>query len=184
MLAHRLDVLGAAHERERDEVDAGGLAVTEQLQVLLGKRGQRARRPWNVEPLARGDGAAGLHLQLDLPARGAHLHDAQAHGAVGEVQGGVLLDGVGEPGPGDAHLVRVALELIATADHEALAGRELDDAFAHWPDAQLGPGEVLKDRDRTARGARRIAHAADRLRMLIGSSVRIVQPRDVHARID
>src|SRR5437763_1671124 len=82
-------------------------------------------------PPARGAAAAGLHPQLAPPARGAHLDDAQAHGPVGEVQGGVFLDGVGEPGPGDAHLVRVALELIAAADHEALAGRELDDAFAH-----------------------------------------------------
>ena len=38
-----VDVLGAAHERQRDEVDADLLAGAQVLEVLLGHGGQRRR---------------------------------------------------------------------------------------------------------------------------------------------
>ena len=96
VLAHELDVLGAAHERQRDHVDADRLAVAQQLEVLLGHRGQSHCRPGDVQALARGDRAADLDLRLDLARAGAHLLHAQAHGAVGQVEHGLRLQRVGQ----------------------------------------------------------------------------------------
>ena len=122
---------------------------------------------------------------VDLALAGAHRDDPQPHRAVGQVQDRALLDRVGQTGPGDAHLVRVARALAVPAEErQPLAGSELDDIFAQRADAQLGAGQVLQDRDRAPRAAGRVAHAADGLGVLLERSVRIVQPCDVHPGID
>ena len=64
--ADELDVLGAAHERQRDEVDADPLADGEVLEVLLRDGGQRRGLAGDVEALARGDRAADLDDRVDL----------------------------------------------------------------------------------------------------------------------
>ena len=181
-------VLGAAHERERDHVDADRLAVAQQLEVLLGDRGQPDGRPGDVQPLARGDGAADLDLRFDLARGRAHLTHAQAHRAVGEVDHGVRLQRVGEAGPGDAHVLGVAEALLAVArpagERDEVAGLQLDDVVAQRPDPQLRAGQVLQDRDRASRASRRVAHAADGLGVLVERAVGVVQARDVHPRLD
>ena len=74
--------------------------------------------------------------------------------------------------------------VVAARERQALAGRELDDVLAQRADAQLRPGQVLQDRDRAPGAAGGVAHAADRLGVLLERAVRVVQPRDVHARLD
>ena len=69
----RLDVLGAAHERQRDEVDADLLAGAQVLEVLLGHGRQRGGLARDVEALARGDGAADLDHGVDLAVAGARV---------------------------------------------------------------------------------------------------------------
>jgi hypothetical protein len=59
-------VVGASHERQGDHVHPDRLAVAQHREVLLGHRRQRVGRPGDVEPLARGDGAADLDLGVDL----------------------------------------------------------------------------------------------------------------------
>ena len=63
-------------------------------------------------------------------------------------------------------------------------GVSSDDVFAQRADAELGAGEVLQDRDRPADLRGRVAHAVDGLGVLIKRSVRVVQPCDVHPRLD
>ena len=140
MAADELDVLGAAHERQRDEVDADLLAGAQVLEVLLRHGGQRRGLAGDVEPLARGDRAADLDDGVDLARLGARGRHAQAHGAVGEVHDLVRPDGVGEPVPGDEHAVAVAVApAVAVAAHErqVVARAELDDVVAQLADAQL-----------------------------------------------
>ena len=110
----------------------------EQMQVLLGHRRQRRDRTGDVQPLARGDRASDLDLDLDLAVGGAHRDDAQPYRAVGEIQDRVALDGVRQPAPGDAHVVGVAGELLLSArERQLLARRQLDDVLAQRPDPQL-----------------------------------------------
>ena len=65
-----------------------------------------------------------------------------------------------------------------------LARRQLDDVLAQRADPQLRAGQVLQDRDRAPGAARRVAHAAHRLGVLVERAVRVVQPRHVHAGLD
>ena len=108
VLAHEEDVLGPAHEAQRDEVDADLLAGAQVLEVLLGHGGEDVERAGDVQALARGDDAADLDLGVELAVAGAHRDRAQAHRAVGEVEDLARLDGVGEAVPGDRHPPRVA----------------------------------------------------------------------------
>ena len=88
-----------ADERQRDQVDADRLAEAEHVEVLLGDRGQPARRARDVEALARGDRAADLDRGLDLAVALAHRLDAQPDRAVGEVDHVVGVDRAGEAAP-------------------------------------------------------------------------------------
>ncbi len=63
-------------------------------------------------------------------------------------------------------------------------GRQLDDVLAQRADPQLRPGQVLQDRDRAPDPPGGVAHAADRLGVLLERAVGVVQARDVHARLD
>ena len=74
--------------------------------------------------------------------------------------------------------------LAAAGERQPLAGRQLDDVLAQRADAQLRPGQVLQDRHRAARAPGGVAHAADRLGVLLERAVRVVQPRHVHPRLD
>ena len=65
-LRSSIDLLGAAHERQRDDVDADPLAGAHVLEVLLGHGGQRRGLARDVQALARGDRAADLDHRVDL----------------------------------------------------------------------------------------------------------------------
>ena len=79
----------------------------------------------------------------------------------------------------------VALAVLAAAEEgEPLAWLELDDVLSQRADAQLRPRQVLQDRHRAPGLPGGVAHAADRLCVLLERSVGVVQPGDVHARLD
>ena len=85
-------------------------------------------------------------------------------------------------------MLGVALAILAVPraarERQTLARRQLDDALAQRPDPQLGAGQVLQDRHRAPGPPRRVAHPPHRLGVLLERAVRVVQPRDVHPRVD
>ena len=185
MLAQERDVLGPADEAERDQVDPDPLTGAHVLEVLLGHGGQRRRLAGDVQALAAGDRPADLDLGVDLAVARPGAGHSQPYGAVGEIEDLVVVDGVGEAGPGDRHPLRVALEAVGAAhEGQAIAGLELGDAVDQRPDPQLWARQVLQDRYLAARAAGGVAHLPRRLGVLVGGAVREVQPRDVHARLD
>src|ERR1019366_4595629 len=120
------------------------------------------------EPLARGHSAPDLDLDLDFAVGNAHLGHAQPDRAVGEVEDRARLDRFGQAGPRDAHPPGIPRELLLTADEaEPLARRQLDHVLAQRPDAELWSGEVLEDRHRAPGAVGGLAHAADRLGVLL-----------------
>ena len=117
VLAQLDDLLGAADEAQRDDVDADPLARAHVLEVLVGHRGQRRGLARDVQALARGDRAADLDDRVDLAGIGADRVDPQPDGAVGEVHDLVALDRRGQPGVGDEQPRGVALAAVGSA-HE------------------------------------------------------------------
>jgi hypothetical protein len=184
VLAHERDVLRAAHERQRDEVDADLLAVGEVAEVLGRHRGQLVQRPRDVEPLARGDRPADLDLGIDLGIAPADLLHAQADGTVGEVHDVARRHRRDELGSRDAHATRRAGAVLAAGERHHVAGLELDEVVLERPDAQLRTRQVLQDRDRPAGATGRLADAPGGVRMPLLVAVREVQPRHVHPGVD
>ena len=184
VLADELDVLRAAHERQRDEVDADLLARGEVLEVLLRDGRDLLERAGDVEALARRDRAAHLDLGVDLEARRPHRLDAQADGAVGEVHDVAGGHRGAELGARDVQPRRRAEPFVAADERHVVAGLELGDVALERADAHLRAGQVLEDRDGAAGAAGGLAHAAGGLGVLLGGAVREVQPRDVHPRVD
>ena len=66
-----VDLLGAPHEAQRDQVDADPLARPQVGEVLLGDGGEVGDLAGEVEALAGGDGAADLDQGVELAARRA-----------------------------------------------------------------------------------------------------------------
>ena len=69
-------------------------------------------------------------------------------------------------------------------ERDEVAGLQLDDVIAQRADPQLRAGQVLQDRHRAPGTAGGVAHAVDGLGVLVERPVRVVQPRDVHPRLD
>ncbi len=92
--------------------------MAQQLQVLLGHGWQRVRGPGDIEPLARGDGAADLDLGVDLALLDAHSAHTQTHAAIRQVEDLLGRQCRGEPGPGDRHVAGVADLLLAAAERD------------------------------------------------------------------
>ena len=155
------------------------------LEVLLGDGRQLVGRAGDVQALARGDVAADLDLGFDLGLPYADRANAQAHGAVGEVQHLARLDRGGQPGPRDRHTKGGSGAIaVAALERHAVARLELDRVLGERADAQLRPRQVLQDGDRSAGAARRLADPLRRLRVLLVRAVAEVQPGDVHPGFD
>ena len=121
----------------------------------------------------------------DLAGLLVDVGHAQAHRAVGEVDDLLGAHRGGEPVPAHGeHLVRALGLLVAAADHDRAAGREIGDLVAHRADAQLRAREVLQDGQRTASAAGGGAQPLEGLGVLVGRAVGEVQPGHVHARLD
>ena len=174
-----LDILGAAHEGQRHDVDADRLAEAEHVQVLLGHRHQAARVAGDVQALARGDRAADLDDGVDLALAAADLLDAEADRAVGEIDDVVGIHALRQAGPRDRHPPAVAGIGGAAGEQEPLAGLELDPVLGERADAQLGPGQVLEDRHGATDGRRRRAYTRCVLGVHLAVAVREVQAGDV-----
>ena len=137
-------------------------------------------RPWREATVPPTSTSASTS-QLRHPDRGR----PQAHGAVGEVQHFARVDRARQALPADRHPARVAGAVVATAlEDDLVADLELDGALDQRADPQLGPGQVLQQRDRAAGAAGGVADELRGLGMLLVRAVAEVQAGDVHARLD
>ena len=186
VLADVEDVLGAADEAQRHEVDADLDAGAQVLEVLLGHRWQLVGGAGDVEALARCDDAAELDLAVEFARVGARRQHAQAHRAVGEVDGCARLQRGRETGPADRHALGVARVVVGRGggERDRVTAAQHDLVVGERSDADLRAGEVLEDRDRAPGAARGLAHQRRRLRVRLVRAVAEVQARDVHAGLD
>ncbi len=181
VLAHGFHVGGYAHERQRHHVHADRFAVAQQLEVLLGHGGQRVGGPGNVEPLARGNGAAHLDLGVDLACLGAHI--ARRAGAPSRRRGRAPPAGVSAAArPGQVIDMWRASPTLSSPQVNVTMSPGLSSTMSSrsGPIRSLGPGRSC--RIATGRPALPggVAHAAYGLLVLLERSVRVVQARHVH----
>ena len=187
VLAQRGDVLGAADERQRDEVDADLLA-----------RARRARGPPRARtaapPSRRGCSGPGARRprrrprprrrSRRRPAREASTRRRTAPSARYMISPASTVSA----SPAQVMCMRRAspgapFSCPHTKRHR-IAGLELGDPVVERPDAQLRPRQVLQDRDLAAGAAGRVAHQLRDLGVLLGGAVGEVQPGDIHPRLD
>ncbi len=155
------------------------------FEVLLGHRRKFVGRARDVEPLARGDYAAELDLAVELPGVGPGLEDAQAHRAVGEVDGLAGLDGGGEPVPADRHASRVAETGVGVGDErDGVAAAQQDLVVVEESDANLRPRQVLEDRHGAPGAAGRLPDHRRGLSVRLVRPVAEVQASHVHPGVD
>ena len=95
----RRQVLGAAHERDREQVDVVLDREVDPGEVLAPGGRQPDLRAREIEPLVGGDATADLDRAADLVVAG--LQHAQADAPVGEVDEAVLGHRLGEAVVGD-----------------------------------------------------------------------------------
>ncbi len=181
VLAHRVEVLAAAHEREREVVQVHLEACVDQRDVLRAHGRQRHRHVGQVEALPRRHAAADLDVRDHVGAD--HLEHAQPHRAVGEVADVAGLDQLGEPAPGHRQPFRRPLDRLRS-QHHARAARQLSDAAGHRAEPQLRARQVAEDGHLAPRALGRLPDPAGLLGVLVPASVGEVQPRDVHPRDD
>ena len=172
VLAHARDVLGAAHERERDEVDADRLAEASMLEVLLGHaRAGCAISPGMFRPWREATAPPISTSASISPSPARDLDDAQAHRAVGEVEDVARLDGASaRPAQAiDMPLARRRRRAVGAADGRRRRRRRAARRCrrASGADAQLRTREVLQDRHRPPGAAGRVAHALGGLGVLL-----------------
>ena len=174
-------VLGAAHERQRDHVDADRLAEAQHVEVLLGHGGQAAGVARDVEALARGDRAADLDQRSrprTSPSR--TCLDAQADGAVGEVDDVVGIDRArpGRPTTPTSARRRRGRSVPQTSTSRS-PGLSSTRSSSSAPMRSLGPGRswrIATGRPTAADGG---AHALGVLGVHLAVAVGEVQPGDV-----
>ena len=156
-------------------------------EVLLGHRRQLLGAAGDVEALARRDDPAELDVAVELAVAGAHVGHAQAHRPVGEVDRLAGLErrrrarassrsSAPRSRPACPSTSVVKVTAVAAAQHRLVAVERAD--------AHLRAREILEDRDRPPGAARRLAHQARGLGVLVVGAVAEVQPRDVHAGLD
>jgi hypothetical protein len=171
-------VVGRAHERERDEVHVEVESKLEVAQVLLGEGGNGNGHPREVDPLV------GLHRPADEHAgagsAAVHLLDPQPHAPVVDQKVVAGPQHLGENGRADRQSPRPVLlagdlQLVALDEHE----RALQ-----LPHAELRTLEVRDQRERAPGALLRTSNGLRTLGMILVRSVREVQPGGVHARRD
>ena len=178
VLAHRVQILAPAYEREGEEIDPHLEAGVDQLDVLLAHRGQRHGHVRKVDPLPRGHAAADLDLGHDLAVATSH---PQPDRAVGQVEHVALVHELREALPRHRQPLDGALYLLGRQDHLRVA-RELRHAARHRADAELRAGQVPEDRHIPAGPLGRRPDRLGDLAVLVRGAVGEVQPGDVHAR--
>ena len=181
VLPHRVEVLAAAHEREREEVHAHVEPGVDQPDVLLAHRRQRDRHVRKVEALPGGHAAADLDLRDHLAV--VDLVHAQPDGAVREVEHVALVAQLREALPGHRQPLRGALHLLP-GEHHLRVARQLGHPAGHRADPQLGPGQVTEDRHVALRALRGRAHRLRDFPVLLRVAVREIEPGHVHAGSD
>ena len=178
---HALHVLGAAHERQGDQVGADAQTPAEVGLVLLGQRGNGDRDAGKVDALVVGDGAGDDDLGRDHDAVG--LDDLDLDLAVVDQEVVARLD-----------VVREALERrrddllgagdVLGGDLEDVADREIVGAVGELAEADLGSLQVDEHGDGAAGILRGFANVGE-ARLVNGViAVAEVHARDVDTRLD
>ncbi len=178
-LAQGVDVARRAHERERDEVDSDRERELEVGEILLGERGDRDRRAWDVDALVRVD----LSADRNLAARpsGLHLLDLQVHEAVVDED---VLPGhqdFGEHRRADGQVARLAGPVAREDD--LVAARE-HDRCREVADAKLRALQIGDQREWPAGTRLGLADEQSALRVVLVRAVREVEARRVHPGVD
>ena len=186
VLAHGFHVIGRLHERQRHHVHADRLAVAEHVQVLLGHRRQRRDGTGDVQALARGDRAAHLDLDVDLAALASAPRPRAAAPSRPPGTGSSPSPPrrAGPPRRCSCGGRRPACSPSPQMNVSRSPGVSSTTSSRSGPIRSLGPGRSWRIATGRPGPAGGVAHAADRLRVLLERPVRVVQPRDVHARLD
>ena len=150
--------------------------------VLLGERRHGERGARDVDSLVRPDASRQLDLQPG-PA-GAALDHIHRHGAVGEENALADLQVVGQRLVGAGQLMRIVAALAVAGKAELGAEVALDGIAGNRSQADLGPAEVLQDRELTPHLVADLADRLERRGVLVVRAVREVEPEDVNARLD
>ena len=182
-LVDLVDVGRAAHERQRDDVDAQAEGELEVRAVLLRHRRHRHVHPGQRQALVVADRAAlgdpADHVvALDGDDPQADLAVVHQEPVVRAGVGGEALVRGGDPVVGAGHVVDRDPHLLAGAPlQRARAGRE-----AAQPD--LRPLQVREDPDGVALGVRARADHVVHPLVVFAVAMAEVQARDVHAGLD
>ncbi len=181
VLAHRLEVVRAAHEGERQQIHSHLQTRVDQAQVIGADGGQGGGHVGQVEPLSRGHGTPHLDLGHHVLGRGGP--DPQPDRSVGQVDHVAGLHELTQAVPRHRQAFRVALH-GAGRENEGRARAHLGHPAGHRADAQLRPRHVAENRNPLAHLVRSRPDAPAGLRMRVRVSVREVEPGHVHALLD
>ena len=177
----RIDVGGAAHERERHEIHAQRQREAQVVDIL-----RRERRR------AHGDARK---IDALVIAHHTALEHAAAHGdTVARERFEPHVAVVDQDRVAGAHVLRQlrvrGARALGIADARPRRDRELGARFerrgaaGEFAEADLRPLQVDENADRVLARVGRLAHRAVECRMLLAAAVREIEARDVHARLD
>ena len=173
----RLQVLGAADERDRQQVDSLLDREVDPVQVGVAGGGQRDLGPGHVQSLVGGDRAPDLDRAADLAGR--RPEHPQPHPAVGEVDLVAFGDRVRQPLPGDGQVIGAA-DLLAGGQGQL--GPRVE-ARPRLPrprrSAASGPGGRRAGRPRGRRPRDASRAIATFCGVLVAPAVREVEAEDV-----
>ena len=177
----RGQVLGPAHEGDREQVDPLLDREIDPGEILAPGGGQADLGAREVEPLMGGDAAPDLDRAADLVV--ARLQHPQADAPVGEVDEPVLGHGLRESVEGDRELL-VAADDVLGREHDLAPRPQADDPVVDVADPQLRARQVAEDADLLAAPLRGLARHRHVLRVIVAGPVGEVEPEDVGAGLD
>jgi hypothetical protein len=178
-LAH---VLGPAHERQGDVVDAVAQPELDVLPVLVGQGRGRHLDPGQVDALVVLEDAAGDHQGVDLVVGHAGHHQAEV--AVVEQEVVTRADVGDDAGVGGRDPAVVADQVGVGRDRELGAGLELGLAGGESPDPDLGALQVEQHGDGPAALLRLGPDRGQHAGVVLVAAVREVEADHVHAGLD
>ena len=174
-----LDVVGRAHERQRDQVDAEVQREPQVLGVLFGQCRHAHRDIGQRHTLVVGDRTALGHEAGDVPAVGGHHLDGDL--AVVDQQPVAGVDLLGKPLVRTRHPVVRPLDVVA-GDDDGLAVGPLHRAGREPAEADLGSLQIGQDPDRPLHRGRRLPYPVVSLLVLGVVTMAEVEPGHIHAQ--
>ena len=180
-LAQREDVVGVAHERQRDEIRVALGGKRDVRAILVGDGRQARLRVRDVHALAR------RHRSRDAShrphARPVHVEHRQARRAVADDHLGAVREQLRQVAVRDRERVRVLARLPSDGQKHLFAF--VQGALADGTvQADFRSLEVEQDRHETSGYGGGLADLAAAAAQLLRRAVRAVQAGTVHARVD